>query len=125
LKEILTVALGGAIGAVVRFSVAKMLQQEVLTFFPLGIFLVNISGCLLMGFLATLFMDIFAINQFWRLLLLVGFLGGYTTFSGFTIDVFNMLKYGMAFQAFAYVAASVILCLLATWIGIFFAGLLK
>jgi CrcB protein len=52
-------------------------------------------------------------------------LGGYTTFSGFTIDVFNMLKYGMTFQAFAYVAASIILCLIATWGGILLAGLLK
>ena len=124
-KNLLIVALGGAVGSAVRFSVGKILQTIMGSEFPWGILFVNISGCLLMGFLATLFFEVFAISQFWRLLLLVGFLGSYTTFSGFTIDVFNMLKYGLNFQALLYMTVSLVFCLLATWIGILLGGLMK
>jgi len=117
-KEITVIACGGAVGSVSRFYLGKMCQAWLGASFPWGILLVNISGCFVIGFLVATLLDFFALNPLWRLLLLTGFLGGYTTFSGFTLDVIDMLQNNQVLAAILYIMVTVILCLTATWIGV-------
>lgn len=117
LQQIMVVAFAGAIGCVLRFILAQNIQQYFTRSFPLGILVVNVLGCWLMGFLATLFLERFNVSANWRIAILVGFLGGFTTFSSFSIDTINLLQIGEYDKAFLYIFLSVCLCLLATWLG--------
>lgn len=121
LQLFLPIAIGGAIGSVLRFWLSKYIQDLSISGFPFGILLVNVLGSFLIGLLATLFVDRFYLNQIWRALILIGFLGGFTTFSSFSIDAINLLRQGFQFQGIMYIFSSIIFCLSATWLGIFLA----
>ena len=87
--------------------------------FPYGTLVVNVSGCFIMGILFVIIFDRFSgISQQLRSLILIGFLGGYTTFSSFSIETMNLIETGDWVKAFINVLLSVLLCLSATWIGI-------
>lgn len=122
MNYVLVIALGGALGSVLRFLISKIIQNYYPYNFPLGIFTVNFIGCFLIGLLATLFLDRFNVSQAWRAFILIGFLGGFTTFSSFTIDAVNLLRKGVELQGVMYVFISVVFCLLATWMGIILAN---
>ncbi len=77
---------GGGIGSVARFLVASWIGQKWGRSFPLGTFVVNVSGSFLIGFLMTLMAELFIENPQWRLFLVIGGLGGYTTFSTFQYE---------------------------------------
>lgn len=117
MKEFLSVFFGGAVGSIARFYFGSFVQNVLGQSFPWGILLVNVSGSFLIGLFSVIFLQLFKIAPVFRLLLLTGFLGGYTTFSGFSLDVLDMLKYGMAVPAILYIIASVVLCLAAAWFG--------
>lgn len=86
--------------------------------FPYGTLAVNVLGCLLMGLLFELFLERLSSDGILRAAVLIGFLGGYTTFSAFSIETLNLVEQGALAKAAINVAGSVILCFGATWIGI-------
>ena len=81
--QILTVALGGALGAVSRFCIGNIVSKCLGSALPYGTFLINIVGCFFMGLLMTVIAERQLLPSAWRLFLCVGFLGGFTTFSSF------------------------------------------
>jgi CrcB protein len=94
MANILIIGIGGFLGAITRYSVALWVGQRWGRSFPLGTFLINISGSFLIGLLMSLLTERFMVNSQWRLLLVVGFLGAYTTFSTFEYETGALLKDG-------------------------------
>jgi len=92
--NILIIGIGGFVGAVSRYGLALWIGQRWGRAFPLGTFVINVSGSFLIGLLMTLMAERFTVNPQWRLLLVVGFLGAYTTFSTFEYETGALLKDG-------------------------------
>jgi len=111
------VAAGSAVGGVARFLVASLVQQRAGPAFPTGTLVVNITGSLVLGFLMRLALSTPAISAEVRMLLTTGFCGGYTTFSTFSYDTLLLLEGGQYGRGALYVALSVVLSLVAVWLG--------
>lgn len=116
---LLAIAAGGAIGSVLRYLTAIQINRLLGTAFPYGVLVVNVTGCLLVGFLGTLLIERFDVSPLWRLTILVGFLGGYTTMSTFSLDTFNLFEQGEHTMAILNWVGSMILSLLATILGVY------
>jgi CrcB protein len=112
----LQVALGGAIGAVLRFGVALSVMRMTGPGFPLAILTVNVLGSFLMGVFAVFALQkgVEHLNPF----VMTGILGGFTTFSAFSLEAFTLYERGEPGQAFLYVGLSVVLSLAALAIGV-------
>jgi CrcB protein len=121
MSTLLAIAIGGAIGSVLRYVISTEVQRFIRIEFPYGVLLVNVLGCFLVGLLATLFIERIEVLPLWRAAILIGFLGGFTTFSTFTNDTINMLQVGEVISALLYIMLSVILCLTGTWVGVLLA----
>jgi fluoride exporter len=117
--QILLVAVGGAIGSVARYLVGVGMTRMMGITFPWGTLTVNIVGSFAIGILTELVARRFDASAELRLLIVVGFLGGFTTFSSFSLDTMVLVERGATFHAFAYVGASLVLAL-----GAAFGGLL-
>lgn len=115
--EILAVILGGAIGSLLRFLLSRFINELLPKNFPWGIWAVNITGCLVMGIVAALFMHKYVHSTFLRTFVMVGILGGFTTFSSFSLDSLTLFNQGQVITAYLYILSSVILCLLAVFAG--------
>lgn len=115
---VLGVALGGAVGATLRYWVAGAIQPSWWEGFPFGIFVVNITGGLAMGILTALLALKMNISPEMRAFLTTGVLGGYTTFSTFSLDSAILIERGAYTQAAAYVAGSAVLSILAIFAGL-------
>jgi CrcB protein len=115
LKAVLFIALGGAFGAVIRYAVSGWVQLRASGTFPWGTLAVNVVGCLLMGLLAPLMLE--RARPEYRMLVLVGVLGAFTTFSTFGFETLERLNNGQLGQAAGYVLASNVFCLSAAWVG--------
>jgi CrcB protein len=113
----LAVFAGGGLGAVSRFLVATWIGQRWGRSFPLGTFTANISGCFLIGFLMTLMAELFLENPQWRLFLVVGGLGGYTTFSSFQYETGRLVIDGELWYAALNVVLSVVVGFAALKLG--------
>lgn len=118
LQTLLFIALGGALGALLRYAISNGVHALVGRAFPYGTLTVNVLGSLLMGFLYILLIERISNNLALRAMLIIGFLGAFTTFSTFSIETFNLLENGEAFKALINVLISVVLCLLAAWAGV-------
>lgn len=116
------VAAGGGIGSLVRYVVGTAIAQRFGGRFPLGTFLINVTGSFLIGVLMTLLTERFAPHPNWRLLVVVGFLGGYTTFSSFEYETFQTARAGGYLLAAGYVLASVVVGYAGVWLGALLAG---
>jgi CrcB protein len=92
MMNVLVIGIGGFVGAVARYGIAVWIGQRWGRSFPLGTFVINVSGSFLIGLLMTLMAERFTENPQWRLLLVVGFLGAYTTFSTFEYETGALLK---------------------------------
>ena len=88
----LIVGVGGFVGAIVRYALAVWIGQAWGRTFPLGTFVINVSGSFLIGLLMTLFTERYSFDPAWRLLFVVGFLGAYTTFSTFGYETGKLIN---------------------------------
>jgi CrcB protein len=116
----LYVALGGAIGAILRYAISLVKWQNN---FPWSTFIVNIVGCFLLGFVLALFKQ-HKIDNFLFLLLASGICGGFTTFSAFSLDSLTLLQNAKFLTFGFYIFTSVFLGLLATYLGLKFGNLM-
>ncbi len=105
----IVVFLGGGLGAAVRFGLGAWIGQRWGRSFPLGTFIINVSGSFLIGLLMTMMAERFTENPAWRLLLVVGVLGGYTTFSSFEYETGRLVTDGEYLYATLNVVLSVVL----------------
>jgi CrcB protein len=117
----LLVALGGAIGAVLRFSVFRLFADNFGSALPWGTLTVNVIGSLLMGFMATMFVLRWQLPLNVQYSVLAGLLGGFTTFSAFSLEGLRLIEQGNWTQALIYMLGSVILCIIACALGVVFA----
>lgn len=115
---LLAVALGGALGSLARYFIAGTVQSAAWPGFPWGIFVVNISGGLIMGIIVELGALKLTLTPELRAFLTVGVLGGYTTFSTFSLDSALLIERGAWGSAAAYMAGSAILSVLALFAGL-------
>jgi CrcB protein len=124
LSRYLIVAFGGALGAVARYALGGWVQAKWGAAFPYGTFIINISGAFVLGLFATLFVNL-AWNDQWRLLIAVGFLGAYTTFSTFQYESLELITQGGRYRAAVlYLVGSLVVGLLTAYLGIVAARLL-
>ena len=112
------IAVGGSLGAVSRYWMSTSTYQWLGFGFPYGTLAVNLLGSLTMGFLAELLVDRFHVSDEIRIGLLAGFLGSFTTFSTFAIDVLQLGTNQSAVKAVFYILLSVLLCVLGAWAGL-------
>jgi CrcB protein len=116
--KLLWVGIGGFIGSVLRYLVAGWAQETSRSVsFPYGTLAVNLIGCLVIGALSYLADARGLLHAEVRLFLLVGVLGGFTTFSAFGLETMNLLRDGQVLVASINVGANVVLCMLAVWAG--------
>ncbi|MET0026187.1 MAG: fluoride efflux transporter CrcB [Candidatus Thiodiazotropha sp.] len=118
MNQLLAIASGGALGALMRYWVSGGVYALLGRGFPYGTLAVNLLGSLVMGFLYALMLERVVASPEWRGALLVGFLGAFTTFSTFSIETLNLLEQAELFKAGLNIIASVTACLLACWIGL-------
>lgn len=115
--KISLVFLGSGLGGVLRFLVSAWVQKLADAKFPFGTLVVNLSGCLLIGFLAAAFAGRLQVRDELRIALIAGVLGGFTTFSAFGFETFALLNEGQQLRAGANVLLSVAGGLAGVWIG--------
>ena len=113
----LAVALGGALGCCARLGVNQLVHERYGQGFPLATLIINVSGCLLMGFLFFFTLERVSISPALRLAIITGGLGGFTTFSAFGIETLLLVEDGKAGYAALYVGLSVVLGLAAVFAG--------
>ena len=102
MKKILCVTAGGGLGALLRYQMEGWIQDRLGASFPYGTLIVNLSGAFGIGFLMTLFLEHIEIPPEWRLFLVVGVLGGYTTFSSLTWEAYQLWANGGAGGSLLY-----------------------
>ena len=118
MRSLLFVGIGGGLGSMLRYTISLFIGENVPIVFPLGTFLVNCSGCFLIGVFYAFASRYSWFNEEWRLFLITGICGGYTTFSTFSYDGFFLLKSGSYLSFGAYAIGSLVLGLLATFAGV-------
>lgn len=122
IRDLLLVAIGGALGAMSRFAVGLLAARWLGKEFPWGTLLVNVAGCFAIGIVLRVVLQLESASDetrvaIWQRGVAVGFLGGLTTFSTFSADTVTALSSGRSGLAILNIAANVLLCLAATWAG--------
>jgi crcB protein len=120
-NQVLAIAAGGAIGAVMRFGVSSAVYTWLGRGFPWGTLAVNLLGSLAMGFLSVFMLERLALGSEWRAFVLVGLLGAFTTFSTFSIETLNLMQEALYGRALLNVLASVTACVAAAFAGVILA----
>lgn len=116
MKSIIFVAFGGALGAVLRYLFSVLLKDYTQVQFPINTFLVNAIGCFCIGLCYALFLNNNHFDTI-KLLLIIGILGGFTTYSSFAFETVLMLKQQLFKQAFTYILLSNITCIAFAYLG--------
>ena len=118
MTQILAIAAGGAVGALLRYWTSTAVHSRLGMAFPYGTLVVNVLGSLLMGFLYVWLIDRMAAGPALRAFLLIGVLGAFTTFSTFSMETLNLMEAGHPGKALANVLVSVIVCVTAAGLGV-------
>lgn len=118
LKTIIYIAIGGAIGSVLRFLATILVSRFWSNQFPLATFIINIIGCFLVGLLFGVLAKNNLTETNFKWFLITGFCGGFTTFSAFGLENYNLIQNNNSLVAFGYIALSVIVGLFAVWFGL-------
>jgi CrcB protein len=117
MKNILLIGLGGGIGSIARYLCQRGMALIYSNPFPWGTFTVNITGCFLIGIFWGMSWRSFETNESWKLFLMTGLCGGYTTFSAFSLEGIGLLKEQRTGLFFLYIAGTVLIGLFATYAG--------
>lgn len=113
IKQILLVGAGGAVGSILRFLTSEITNRYYTQSFPLATFIINIIGCFFIGFL----INTIPANSNLKLFLMVGFCGGFTTFSTFARETLDLINLNQSGIAFVYTLASCLIGICAVWLG--------
>ena len=114
MKILLLIGSGSFIGGIIRYYLSQFIQIKTVATFPLGTLAVNIIGCFFIGLIVGL-IDKESIGSEWRFFLITGLLGGFTTFSAFSMESVTLFRDGQILYAFTYIGLSVLVGLLATF----------
>jgi fluoride exporter len=117
----LLVLIGGGTGALARYAAGTAIMTRFGGRFPLGTLVVNVTGSFAIGFLMTILTERLQLDPAWRMLLVVGFLGGYTTFSSFEWETFTAVRDGELWSGLLNIVSSVMLGYAAVWLGVMLA----
>jgi CrcB protein len=124
IKTLLLIGTGGFLGSISRFLASRFIQNIFPSAFPFGTFLVNISGCFLIGLIYGFSEKSSLVSSEWKMFLAVGFCGGFTTFSTFANENLALLRDGEFLHFLMYTGLSVILGITATFIGVIITKIL-
>jgi CrcB protein len=124
MSKFLIISLGAVIGANLRYWVSDWVAQRFGASFPYGNLVINLSGSLILGFFMALVSGRFLVDPHWRLLVTIGFLGSYTTFSSYTFESVNMILSGQLWLGLLNLFGSSFLGALAVGLGIFLGRLI-
>jgi len=116
-RTLILVGIGGLFGSILRYLVAVFFARQAASAFPYGTLFVNLAGCFLIGILFALSEKGNVLSPEWRILLTTGFCGGFTTFSTFSYESIRLIQDGEIFLVSVYVAGSVVVGLVSTWLG--------
>jgi CrcB protein len=122
LDKYLVVLTGAGLGGLARYVAGTWIMQKYGGRFPLGTFVINITGSFLIGVLMTLLTERWHLHSNWRLFLVVGVLGGYTTFSSFEYETYQLMLDGARWMGLLYVTGSVVVGYFGVWLGAVLAG---
>lgn len=117
MEKYLFIGLGGFLGSIARFGLSTVVYRFAGESFPYGTLTVNVIGCFLIGLLMTVLQDRFIIQPNLRMFIVIGILGGFTTFSSFSFETFALIRAGNFIDAVMNSVYSVAGCLIATWGG--------
>ena len=115
--QLLVIGCGGAVGALMRYVLGSRITLLVGSAFPWGTLFVNIVGCFLAGLLLTLFVTRIPLSDLLRNGIQIGLLGGFTTFSAFSMDAITLFDQGLWLRGVLYIVSSVIVSLLGAYLG--------
>jgi CrcB protein len=121
LQKYLLIAAGGALGSIARYWVGSTVAGRMGTRFPYGTFVINLTACLIIGFSLTYLGKRIELSAAWRYLVPVGFIGAYSTFSTYEWETLSTLRAGAFAMAALYALGSLVLGLVATWLGVILA----
>ena len=120
-KTLMLIALGGSVGAVMRFLTQVTVYELAGRSFPYGTLVVNVVGSFLMGLLSIFLVEKFNLGAEWHMAILIGVLGSFTTFSTFSIETLVLFEQGDMIKAMSNIILSVTLCVGSVWTGAYFA----
>ena len=121
MNQVLAIAIGGALGALSRYWVVGMVSGLFSRAFPFGTLAVNIMGSFLIGLCYVIIVEKLSVAAEWHAVLMVGFIGAFTTFSTFSLETLVLIQEGRLPAAGLYIVSSVLVCLLAVMAGMWLA----
>jgi CrcB protein len=117
----LFLGLAGGFGVVLRFLLSRLLVSQGWTALPFGTLFANLIGCFLIGYLSWVLVHRWQASEYMQLVVIAGFLGGFTTFSAFSLEAITMFQQGSSVRAIAYIVIKVSACILMCLLGLLLA----
>ena len=118
MSRFLAIAIGGALGALARYAVGSFIGNRIGGRFPYPTLAINITACFVIGFIVTYLARRPELNSLWRYLIPIGFVGAYSTFSTFELEIFVQLETSAFLPASLYILGSLLFGLIAVWLGV-------